>query len=132
MTQVRAVLCLILCQYILLLVLTVCEVLAMHIRGMKCLECIVFNLLPLTDMVISFNAQIENEYGLFSKVICGVDYMLHLRDLFRSYLGDDIVFMTTDPPTEQNFKCGAVNGSLATADFGPGGSECLRIEASYD
>ena len=37
--------------------------------------------------------QIENEYG--SYYTCDKTYLAQLRDLFRQYLGDDVVFFTT-------------------------------------
>jgi len=43
--------------------------------------------------------QIENEYGFwapFHEIDCDYAYMPYLRDLFRSYLGNDIILYTTD------------------------------------
>ena len=68
---------------------------------------------------ISCAFQVENEYG--SYYACDRDYMAHLRDLFRSQLGDDIVLFTTDGSGLGFLKCGAVKDVYATVDFGPGG-----------
>ena len=37
--------------------------------------------------------QIENEYGFY--FACDSDYKTGLRDLFRTFLGDDVVYFTT-------------------------------------
>lgn len=62
--------------------------------------------------------QVENEYG--SYYACDWDYMNHLRDLFRSYLGPEVVLFTTDGNADYFLKCGKVQGLYATVDFGPG------------
>jgi beta-galactosidase len=41
---------------------------------------------------MKFKLQIENEYGGFG---CDGNYLLQLREIFRSYLGDNIVYFTT-------------------------------------
>jgi len=63
-------------------------------------------------------AQIENEYG--SYFACDHEYMSHLRDITRTYLGKDVVLFTTDGAGLNFLKCGAVDGVYATVDFGPG------------
>ncbi|ELU13067.1 hypothetical protein CAPTEDRAFT_174701 [Capitella teleta] len=72
--------------------------------------------------------QVENEYGSYSGVDCGLDYTAHLRDLFKSYLGDDIVLFTTDGDGDGYLKCGAINGTLATVDFGAGGNVTAALD----
>lgn len=66
------------------------------------------------------SVQVENEYG--SYYACDWDYMNHLRDLFRSYLGKETVLFTTDGNEDYFLKCGKVQGLYATIDFGPGAS----------
>ena len=67
--------------------------------------------------------QVENEYGSFRAVDCGHDYMGHLRDQFKTYLGDDVILFTTDGSALELLKCGAIDGVFATVDFGTNGSE---------
>lgn len=69
--------------------------------------------------------QVENEYG--SYYACDFAYMKHLRDKFRSVLGDEVVLFTTDGAGEQFMKCGKVDGLYATVDFGSGGD----VEAAF-
>ena len=61
--------------------------------------------------------QVENEYG--SYYTCDKDYLSHLHQTFRKYLGDTVVLFTTDGDASYLLKCGA-NPSLfyATVDFG--------------
>ncbi len=39
------------------------------------------------------NLKVENEYGSF--YACDREYTSELRDIFRKYLGDDVVFYST-------------------------------------
>lgn len=61
--------------------------------------------------------QIENEYG--SRPLCDQNYTTFLRDLFRSYVGDDYVLFTTDGGALGYLKCGYIPGVYPTVDFGP-------------
>ena len=70
--------------------------------------------------------QVENEYG--SYYACDKIYLGLLRDLFRKYLGDDIVLFTTDGNAFSFLKCGAIDGVYPTVDFGTGDN----INASFD
>ncbi|KAF7666248.1 hypothetical protein LDENG_00112860 [Lucifuga dentata] len=70
--------------------------------------------------------QVENEYG--SYFACDYDYMGHLRKLFRTHLGEDVVLFTTDGAGLGYLKCGAIQGLYATVDFGPGGN----VSAAFD
>ena len=67
-----------------------------------------------------FITQIENEYGSYHA--CDHDYMHHLRDLARKYLGETVVLYTTDGNSINDLKCGSTPGAYATVDFGPGGN----------
>ncbi len=63
--------------------------------------------------------QVENEYGFWpalGHVECDYHYMSHLRDKFRSYLGNDIILFTTDGWTF--IKCGKIDQVFSTVDFG--------------
>uniref|UniRef100_A0A3P9GZ04 Galactosidase, beta 1-like n=1 Tax=Oryzias latipes TaxID=8090 RepID=A0A3P9GZ04_ORYLA len=60
--------------------------------------------------------QVENEYG--SYYACDYNYMRHLRTLFRSFLGEDVVLFTTDGNTDKEMICGTLEGLYATIDFG--------------
>uniref|UniRef100_A0A914HCT6 Beta-galactosidase n=1 Tax=Globodera rostochiensis TaxID=31243 RepID=A0A914HCT6_GLORO len=60
--------------------------------------------------------QIENEYGSVSP--CDHNYMRWLRDSVRESLGDDVVLYTTDGPSEKMLRCGSIDGTFATVDFG--------------
>lgn len=62
--------------------------------------------------------QVENEYG--SYYACDYNYMRHLRTLFRSFLGEDVVLFTTDGNTDKEMICGTLEGLYATIDFGTG------------
>lgn len=61
--------------------------------------------------------QVENEYG--SYYACDRLYMTHLHNVFRQYLGNNVVLFTTDGDSEELLKCGS-NPDLfyATVDFG--------------
>lgn len=67
--------------------------------------------------------QIENEYGFFGDVEKNPDdlaYMRWLANLTRSYLGNDVIFYTTDPWNVMHR--GSLNGefgAIAIPDFGP-------------
>jgi len=63
--------------------------------------------------------QVENEYGSYRAVDCGHDYMSHLRDLFRKYLGNDVILFSTDGNDYGLMQCGAIDGVYGTVDFGP-------------
>ena len=60
--------------------------------------------------------QVENEYG--SYFACDHEYMQHLADTFRKYLGPNVVLFTTDPSSENALKCGSLPSLYATVDFG--------------
>ncbi|CAG0882717.1 unnamed protein product [Cyprideis torosa] len=63
-------------------------------------------------------SQIENEYG--SYFACDKNYTQHLLSKLRSHWGDAIPYFTCDGPSDRMLKCGAVPGTLTTANFGPG------------
>lgn len=60
----------------------------------------------------------ENEYGSFPA--CDYTYLKHLYQLFREYLGPDVVLFSTDGAGTGFLKCGTLEGIYATVDFGPG------------
>ena len=62
--------------------------------------------------------QVENEYG--SYFACDKDYIEHLKNLFRQYLGPNVVLFTTDGAGPHFLKCGANKDLYTTVDFGPG------------
>ncbi|ROL46564.1 Beta-galactosidase [Anabarilius grahami] len=70
---------------------------------------------------------VENEYG--SYFACDFNYMRHLSQLFRSYLGDEVVLFTTDGAGVGYLKCGSLQGIYATVDFGPGSNVTAAFEA---
>jgi beta-galactosidase len=65
---------------------------------------------------LNVSHQIENEYG--SYYACDMDYMIQLRDIVRSIVGDAAVLYTTDGAASSFLKCGKVDGVYATVDFG--------------
>lgn len=72
--------------------------------------------------------QVENEYGSYKTEACsarGPQYMKHLRDTFRSHLGNDVVLFTTDGSTLDYMKCGTCEGLYTTVDFAPDPSELI-------
>ncbi|XP_022174724.1 beta-galactosidase-like isoform X2 [Myzus persicae] len=60
--------------------------------------------------------QVENEYGTF--YTCDHQYMIWLRDLYKSYIKSNAVLYTTDMCGDSFFKCGPVADVYATVDFG--------------
>lgn len=71
--------------------------------------------------------QVENEYG--SYFACDYNYLRHLIQLFRSYLGEEVVLFTTDGAGVGYLKCGSIQGLYATVDFGPGSNVTAAFEA---
>ena len=63
--------------------------------------------------------QVENEYGSFG---CNHTYIQHLYDQFHSYLGDDVIYFSTDGSGKKMLTCGqsGVKGLYGTIDFGAG------------
>ncbi|XP_036401162.1 beta-galactosidase-1-like protein [Megalops cyprinoides] len=62
------------------------------------------------------SVQVENEYG--SYFACDYNYLRHLRELFRYFLGEDVILFTTDGNTDREMICGTLEGLYATIDFG--------------
>ena len=60
--------------------------------------------------------QIENEYG--SYFACDSSYTLALRDQVNRVLDSNVQIYTTDGGADYFLKCGAVNGTYPTIDFG--------------
>jgi len=67
------------------------------------------------------SVQIENEYGSFSA--CDHKYTSYLLNLTKSLLVDDVVYFTTDGDGTGYLKCGAINNTLTTVDFGAGSAK---------
>ena len=63
------------------------------------------------------SVQVENEYG--SSLICDLDYLRYLEQLFRRYLGNDVILFTVDIHRSFFFACGSIPSLYATVDFGP-------------
>ena len=63
------------------------------------------------------SVQVENEYG--SSLVCDHDYMKHLEQLFRKYLGNDVILFTVDSDWQFLLACGTIPSLYATVDFGP-------------
>ncbi|XP_029345833.1 beta-galactosidase, partial [Acyrthosiphon pisum] len=61
--------------------------------------------------------QVENEYGFY--YACDHQYMIWLRDLYKSYIKSKALLYTTDMCGDSYFKCGTVADVYATVDFGP-------------
>ncbi|XP_056312467.1 beta-galactosidase [Danio aesculapii] len=91
------------------------------------------NLLPIIKRYLYQNGgpiitvQVENEYG--SYFACDFNYMRHLSQLFRFYLGEEAVLFTTDGAGLGYLKCGSLQGLYATVDFGPGANVTAAFEA---
>ncbi|XP_046564321.1 beta-galactosidase-like [Haliotis rubra] len=62
------------------------------------------------------SVQVENEYG--SYFACDHNYLRTLRDIMRSYLGDDVILFTTDGAGASYLRCGTLEGLYSTIDFG--------------
>jgi beta-galactosidase len=72
---------------------------------------------------------VENEYGSYGlEWGCDETYKTHLYDLFRQYLGDDLLFFTTDNMDESKLSCGKIDGAYATVDFGADAD----VDTAYD
>ena len=63
------------------------------------------------------SVQVENEYGSFPA--CDHAYMELLAQLFRYYLGNNVILFTVDGDAESFLQCGTVSSLYATVDFGP-------------
>ncbi|XP_039192896.1 beta-galactosidase [Crotalus tigris] len=61
--------------------------------------------------------QVENEYG--SYFACDFHYLRYLKNLFRQYLGNEVILFTTDGATKIFLRCGTLQGLYSTVDFGP-------------
>ncbi|PAV78834.1 hypothetical protein WR25_00434, partial [Diploscapter pachys] len=81
-------------------------------------------LLPIVKPTLRVNGgpvlmvQIENEYGSYQPA--DRNYTIWLRDLARQYLGDKVVFYTTDGGSDSYLKNGVIPDVFPTVDFGPG------------
>lgn len=61
--------------------------------------------------------QVENEYGSYP--VNDANYLLWLRDLFQSYVGNNAVLFTTDGQSLSMITRGKIPGVFSTIDFGP-------------
>ncbi|XP_059174646.1 beta-galactosidase-like [Physella acuta] len=75
---------------------------------------------------------IENEYG--SYFTCDRAYLDFLVYKVKSELGPNVTLYTTDGCGLGYLRCGKVNGSYATVDFGPGSdpTECFNAQRFYE
>lgn len=62
--------------------------------------------------------QVENEYGSLST--CDYKYTYWLKDLTHQYVLDDALLYTTDGGADYMLRCGHINGTVQTIDFGSG------------
>ena len=61
--------------------------------------------------------QVENEYGSYGS---DTVYLVWLRDLYRSYFGQDFLLFTVDGASEKLVENGRIAGVYTTVDFGIG------------
>lgn len=59
--------------------------------------------------------QVENEYGSFG---CDHSYTYHIRDITQQYVQSDALLYTTDGPDDTMVRCGHINGTVQSIDFG--------------
>ena len=62
------------------------------------------------------SVQVENEYGYY--FACDHSYLRFLEQLFREYLGNDVILFTVDGDSESLLNCGTIPSLYATVDFG--------------
>ena len=62
------------------------------------------------------SVQVENEYGNFPA--CDHNYLKFLEQIFREFLGNDVILFTVDGDSENLLKCGTIPSLYATVDFG--------------
>ena len=62
------------------------------------------------------SVQVENEYGYY--FACDHSYLLFLEQIFREYLGSDVILFTVDGDSESLLECGTIPSLYATVDFG--------------
>lgn len=60
--------------------------------------------------------QIENEYGAYK--VCDNEYKIWLRNITKSFTGDNAVLFTTDRPIDNELACGQIEDVFVTTDFG--------------
>ena len=66
------------------------------------------------------SVQVENEYGYYPA--CDHDYLKFLEQVFREYLGNDVILFTVDGDRVALLRCGTIPSLYATVDFGTGGN----------
>ena len=62
------------------------------------------------------SVQVENEYGYYHA--CDHSYLKFLEQLFREYLGNDVILFTNNGAIEHALKCGTIPSLYTTLDFG--------------
>ena len=62
------------------------------------------------------SVQVENEYGYY--FACDHNYLAFLEQLFRQYLGNDVILFTNNGASEHALQCGTIPSLYATLDFG--------------
>ena len=62
------------------------------------------------------SVQVENEYGWY--FACDHNYLAFLEQLFRQYLGNDVILFSNNGAKEHALQCGTIPSLYATLDFG--------------
>ena len=62
--------------------------------------------------------QVENEYGYFGG--CELNYLKFLEELFRKYLGSNVILLSNNGARESSLKCGTIPSLYPALDFGVG------------
>lgn len=75
-------------------------------------------------------AQVENEYG--SYWACDFVYTTWLRDLYRKYLGPNLLLFTTDGPADWMLSCGHIDQTYPTIDFGASSNASILFSTQRD
>ena len=64
------------------------------------------------------SVQVENEYGYYRA--CDLNYLKFLEELFRKYLGNDVILFSNNGARESLLKCGTIPSLYPTLDIGAG------------
>ena len=71
--------------------------------------------------------QVENEYGYFGG--CELNYLKFLEELFRKYLGSNVILLSNNGARESSLKCGTIPSLYPAQDFGVGTNLDKAFEA---
>ena len=101
---------------------------SIHLRStdnqhfLACVESWMSIVLPKLEPLLYANGgpiisvQVENEYGSFPA--CDHSYLKFLEQIFREFLGNDVILFTVDGDSINLLKCGTIPSLYATIDFG--------------